>query len=283
MIIARLLASSFISLRYRGYGKLCRFILPKRLMTLPIHNKSTFSFYLNDPYWNLLLCPSYQYEQEIGSFMDRYLDEKSAFVDCGANLGFWTIKALEILAENRVCSVEASSNTFSLLESNLKLNQQTPKILQRAVTNKSGDFVNLETVPGNHAGASVANNQSKKNKANIESVETVSLDSLVEPFHSTATKILIKLDIEGCELDAISTFNSLKESNIVVLVEIMNQDSDLVKYIESRSDLTLCAISNDGLLQREFTIEDVFRTCEHTPNFALVSDRVLTETPQIFS
>src|SRR5438128_1874466 len=74
---------------------------------------------LYDAYWLALLMRDPAYEPETARMLDLVLDADTLFVDCGANIGWWSaIAARRIGAPGRVIAIEASKSVFVRLTEN---------------------------------------------------------------------------------------------------------------------------------------------------------------------
>jgi FkbM family methyltransferase len=69
------------------------------------------------------------------------LREGQTFVDCGANIGIWTIVATSTVgATGRVLAFEPNPVTFSKLSLNVSLSDLKPKLYNHAVGDRTGEF-----------------------------------------------------------------------------------------------------------------------------------------------
>lgn len=165
-----------------------------------------FRFRLSDFYWNRLVSSAFEYEPEISFLLRQVRDIPYVFLDCGANYGYWSlIASSECFGRHPVVAVEACRETFDILEESRKRNGQRFVALHRAIAAASNQSVPIYT-RGSHAGASLLTQWlgNYKPVSKIESVETISIDDLVDQFAQEKTSpIVIKLDVEGMEVEAL--------------------------------------------------------------------------------
>ncbi len=158
--------------------------------------------HLNDGYWVKLVLPGYEYEAEVGALLRRLLDasNQTAFLDCGANIGYWSVVASSVLPKKRVFAVEASSHTFARLVENASLNADRFGLLQGALWSTNGEELQIGTSRRGHAGNSVVSADGTP----TEFVRSVTIDSLVSQiFPEVDCRLIIKLDVEGAEIRAL--------------------------------------------------------------------------------
>lgn len=133
------------------------------------------------------------------------LRQGDVFVDVGANIGYFTLLASQIVgAAGRIIAVEANPRTFRLLEANVRLNGCSNVDLRHVAAGEAPGFATMvEREPGNAGGDQV--DFAKEDAPGSVAVER--LDTLVgeQPVR------LIKLDIEGAEAKALRGATGLLE------------------------------------------------------------------------
>ena len=79
--------------------------------------------HLNDGYWTRLLFDNFVYEPEVEFVLNLLLGPGSFFLDCGSNIGYWSIFASKYINfPEQIVAVEPSLRTFARLERNRVLN-----------------------------------------------------------------------------------------------------------------------------------------------------------------
>lgn len=234
--LAKVLAESYVRRPYRGYGRLNHLIsslVGSRITTRRVHGFD-FSFELFDPYWNLLLSKSFVYEPEVEAFFRGQLNQNTIFLDCGANYGFWTLFALSFIPDSNCISIEASPETFEHLKRNIELNSRYPHLINRAVSSLCDTLLEFETSGKNHAGASISG-MKKFKKATTVNVRTIDIKSAFDGFDSGG-QFLIKLDVEGAEIEAIKGLGCrLENSKVTVIYEEVNKDCKVTGFLQKQA------------------------------------------------
>lgn len=225
-----------------------------------------YKFQLNDPYWNRILAPNYHYESEILFFMSQTLKFDFAFIDCGANLGYWSLLfSSEKYKERKCFSIEPVSPTFNMLCENIRINKKEQKIIpiKKAISNRSGLNVKIsyEKTNKSRANASIKNEEVKAENSSrlIELVETISIDDIIEEYNITNSNLVIKLDVEGQEINAILGLEKcLIEKDFILIYEDHGneKESTVTKFILSK-DLLIFYVDEKKNISQVFSIEQL--------------------------
>ncbi|MDZ8052242.1 MAG: FkbM family methyltransferase [Aulosira sp. ZfuVER01] len=161
-----------------------------------------------------------QYEPDVRLALRYFLKPGDYFIDCGANIGYFSIEAGKLVGEaGKVISIEANPITFSLLERNLKLNQLGIPI-HCALTSQRGEVDLFMPVEGGDVYSSLRKGKLVSG-GSIESFKVLgqTLDDIVH--EQCLPKVdLVKIDIEGAELDVLnSATNVLSTFRPVIITE----------------------------------------------------------------
>jgi len=179
----------------------------------PIGKDTVFKFYLVDPYWNRLLIPKFIYEPELHHLFKKIKDVDFHFIDCGANLGYWSmLVAGKVYGSKPTTTIEPIQSNFDLIKDNVNYNKLSNVTLYKnAVSKKSGETVKLVFVENDfsNTAASVSENITKTSQ--YEEVSTITLYDLLIPLKKK--QIVVKLDIEGQEIAALESADDLLKSN----------------------------------------------------------------------
>lgn len=147
----------------------------------------------------------------------------SLFVDIGANVGAYEVH----FASNfgHVLAVEPGPQALEFLKRNIALNRiQNVTVVDKAVTTRHGP-VNLY-----HHKSLI--NWSLEFKSNeFSQVDSTSLDELLKPYRGAD---MLKIDVEGAELDVIRSGDSVLDSVDRVIIEVRNPvESELKTAMEA--------------------------------------------------
>lgn len=207
---------------YRGFGmgaRVLQRLTPGSNLTLLLEKDTAFSFPFADGYWSMLLGGSERYEVEIEKFLKSIAGEKYTLLDCGANFGYWSVLASgRLYGSQRVIAVEPSSRTFDVLRNNSFINKDRFICIRKAI----GDRADVALLRGSkHEARSICGAAG----AGGEHVEVIALNSLLESAHiSAGERLVIKLDVEGVEIPALSGAARLLEGDAIVICEEHGSD-----------------------------------------------------------
>lgn len=142
------------------------------------------------------------YEKGTLYFIKNHLKGDGNFLDIGANIGYMTIYAANLLAgKGRVHAVEANPETQAILERNISYNNLTNIVIHPFGLGASNSSLTLykDAVSQNRGAASFDESAVVGDKSQTVEVEVKMLDSI-----NIQDKIkLIKIDVEGWELEVL--------------------------------------------------------------------------------
>ena len=151
---------------------------------------------------NGLLNKCYFGDEKILLVIKKISEQKKTFlVDCGSNYGFYSFYVASLSLNNQVFAFEASPKTFASFKENLDLNNfKNINFRNVAISDISGKFVNFYE-SHNDWESSATHNKFKNTK--IVSTETTTIDQELLKKDLNNFAVIIKLDIEGNEFNAI--------------------------------------------------------------------------------
>jgi len=191
----------------RGLG---RIFGPRNAVFLHQGDAPPFRIALDDGYWTRFALYRAPYEPEVGTVLTAARGATPLFCDLGANKGYWSTRAATLF--DRVIAVEAAADTFADLHANTA---GLPNVTRHhaaihAVSGQSLTFVNTHL---SHASARLMENTPPAARDRTESITTLAIDDLVPP----GTPALIKLDVEGAEIAALSgAARALAEGSVLI-------------------------------------------------------------------
>jgi FkbM family methyltransferase len=217
----------------RGLGRavdaLGRVFPNEHVVTLPVFGTRTFSCDASDGYWLPAALRGGGYEPEVAAMLDLVLTRSSVFVDCGANLGWWSLFASRTIDEAaRVLAVEAAPGTFTALRRNAVANDMCFTPAHAALWDRSGLQLSMRTDPHRHAWASVdARLDGELRDAGFQSqqVTTTTVDDLVADAPQ-GELVVLKIDVEGAEVQTLRGATRTLLENAVVIYEDHGRDPD---------------------------------------------------------
>jgi len=138
------------------------------------------------------------YEPEVIKYFNDYLEQGMTFIDVGANIGFFSLIAADIVGKKgKVIAYEPHPDTYEELCANITLNDYDNIIPKNVAISSNSGKLNFNT-SSDHAFNSIA---PQAGSTTIE-VNCQTLDASLQELDVRNCN-LIKMDIEGAELFAI--------------------------------------------------------------------------------
>jgi FkbM family methyltransferase len=250
---------------HRGYNKcanLLRKTLPARNIAIKLNSDAVFEFPYGDGYWSKLLNRSYSYEDELELLFRDSVGVDYTFIDCGANYGYWSVLVSSApYGSHKVIAIEPSQQNFPKLANNARVNNDRFELMKCAIGSARGTAHLTGT---KHEAFSIAGAASGG-----EEVPVIALDNLIDDGKvSAAGKYLIKLDVEGVEIEAIKGGARLLQADSVVLCEEHGSDREhtVSRYILEKTPLTLMVYDpSTGRIEtiKELSILDRIKVSSH--------------------
>jgi FkbM family methyltransferase len=224
---------------HRGYNRcanLLRKALPERDIAIKLNSDATFEFPYGDGYWSKLLNRSFSYEDELELLFQDSVGVDYTLLDCGANFGYWSVLVSSApYGSHKAIAIEPSSQNFAILANNAEINGNRFEVMKCAIGASRGTARLSGT---KHEAFSIAGNAADGG----EEVPVIALDNLLDEGRiSAAGKYLIKLDVEGVEIEAIKGGTRLLQGDSVLLCEEHGNDPDhtVSRYILEQTPLKL--------------------------------------------
>ena len=256
------ISSHFSHRGYNGCANLLRKTLPERNIAIKLNADATFEFPYGDGYWSKLLDRSYRYEDELELLFRHSADIDYTLLDCGANYGYWSVLVTSApFGSHKAIAIEPSSQNFPKLANNARVNGNRFELMKCAIGATRGTARLSGT---KHEAFSIAGKTSGG-----EEVPVIALDNLVEDGKvSPDGKFLIKLDVEGVEIEAIKGGTRLLQGDSVIMCEEHGNDPDhtVSRYILERTPLKLIVYdprSNRLETVTELSILDRIKVSSH--------------------
>jgi FkbM family methyltransferase len=230
------ISSHFSHRGYNGCANLLRRALPERDIAIKLNEDATFEFPYGDGYWSKLLDRSFRYEDELELLFRHSVDVDYTLLDCGANYGYWSVLVTSRpFGSHRAIAIEPSSKNYAVLANNARVNGNRFETMKCAIGAAKGSARLSGT---KHEAFSIAGGGSSGG----EQVRVMALDDLIDEGTIAADgKFLIKLDVEGVEIDAIKGGARLLAGDSVILCEEHGNDPShtVSRYILEETPLEL--------------------------------------------
>jgi FkbM family methyltransferase len=256
-------ASTFSHRGYNSCANLLRRTLPERDIAVKLNADATFEFPYGDGYWSKLLNRSYCYEDELELLFRDASSVDYTLVDCGANFGYWSVLISSApYGSHKAIAIEPSSQNFAKLRNNSEINGNRFEVMKCAIGAARGTARLSGT---KHEAFSIAGGSDREG----EEVPVIALDNLLDDGTiSPDGKYLIKLDVEGVEIDAIKGGERLLQGDSVLLCEEHGNDPNhtVSRYILEQTPLKLIVYdphSNRFETSTELSILDRVKVSAH--------------------
>ncbi len=245
-------SSTFSHRGYNGCANLLRKMLPARDIAIKLNPDATFAFPYGDGYWSKLLNRSFRYEDELEVLFRDSVTVDYTFIDCGANFGYWSVLVSSApFGSHKAIAIEPSSQNFAKLKNNAEINGNRFEAIKCAIGASKGTARLSGT---KHEAFSIAGEAGSGG----EDVPVIALDDLLADGKISANgKYLIKLDVEGVEIEAIKGGVRLLQGDIILLCEEHGNDPHhtVSRYILEQTPLKL--IVYDPRSQRLETVTEL--------------------------
>jgi len=229
-------SSHFSHFGYNRCANLLRKTLPERNIAIRLNNDAVFEFPYGDGYWSKLLNRAYTYEDELELLFEDSGDVDYVLIDCGANYGYWSVLvSSKPFGAHKVIAIEPSAQNFPKLANNARINGERFEAIKCAIGSARGTATLSGTKHEAFSIAGAANGGGEK-------VPVIALDNLIDEGKvEGGGKYLIKLDVEGVEIEAIKGGARLLAADSVILCEEHGNDPDhtVSRYILDQTPLKL--------------------------------------------
>jgi FkbM family methyltransferase len=226
---------------HRGYRLGCAVVaggLQPRDIAIRLNDDAVFSISFGDGYWSRLLNPGYDYEDEIELLLRGAAAVDYTFVDGGANFGYWSVVASSApFGSKDALAIEAAPVNARRLGLNNALNGGRFRCLHAAIGRNDGAV----RITGDRHEALATEPAAEHGP---DTVRRVSLDGLVAAGQIDAGRpVIVKLDVEGVEIDAIEGARGLAARDCLFVCEEHGNDPfhSLSRHLMGRTPLRIYA------------------------------------------
>lgn len=270
-------------LQQRGLYKACRLIgsvvWSGRVATIALGPDAQISFPASDPYWNRMLLRSYDHEPEMARFLRLLAGVDYGFVDCGANIGYWSVFVASRAGGGKpVLAVEASASTYARLVANAAAHADKVTTFHRAILHRSGVEVSLNAAA--HEARGIA---AEGEISNGEIVTSIAIDDLLDQQGWAERRLVAKLDVEGVEREALAGMERALGRGALVIYEDHGADPthDLTRHILEERGLTVHLLLDDRTVPIARADElDAYKR-DRTKGYNLIAVRDPRQWPEI--
>ena len=178
---------------------------------------------------------------EFGDYHELYIIKKYSdlnkllFIDCGCNYGFYSFYTASLSEKNKIISIEASKDTSKEFKKNLNLNNQNNiNFFNNAVSDISKKNISFYESVNDWESSQAHNNFATYSELKVE---TIKIDNILGNYLLNDYVVVIKLDIEGNEINAIKgALEVIKKSDPLIIMEFSKyifKNRDNINYLKS--------------------------------------------------
>ena len=221
ILLVRLLRYAMKPVHRRATGAAMRMLRPlNRLASVTFDDGSRLIFPIGDVYWNAFLWQKdFDYEPEVRHLLQALYTTDYLFIDAGANIGYWSVLVTSaMLGRKRAVAIEASPETFAFLKLNSAANDHRFGVRQNAIF--ATDGIKLGFTRGPHATRHIAYDLGR----GVDTMTSVTLDTIAGDV-SSQQKVVVKLDVEGSEVEALAGCRQLLQRDTLIIFEDHGNDS----------------------------------------------------------
>lgn len=168
----------------------------------------------NEVFWRR----TFEHERATVALIVPHLRNTQCMFDIGANTGFFSLLAKAANPAARVVAVEPSLPNFQALENNIQLNAFDIRAVRAAVTARNEE-VTLYDFPTISYSASL--DDQWRAGAQPHKVQGVTLDALAADHGAAGQRVLVKVDVEGHEVQVLEGARELIAKRPTFLIEII--------------------------------------------------------------
>ena len=251
-LLARLsgaLVRAFESASFRGAPTILSFLSSSPLLRRTtararLATGQLIAFPAFDAYWCRYVWANAPYERDVEQIF-RKLGSGRVLLDCGANIGYWSIRAPEF-GFTKVIAIEANGDLIPILRENFRLNATNGTVHHAAVYSKSGEKLFLDRT--------AAHEQGGIGESGMPVVSMTIADAIKEI--SPAEEVVAKLDVEGAEIPALEGAEGV--GNIIYVYEdFARLGMKVTDYLLARG-MAVFGVTPEGEHSRVGTLDEAF-------------------------
>lgn len=172
---------------------------------------------------------SQEYNDGAVNFIRKRLREGDNAIDVGANIGCITLQMAQLVGNTgKIIAIEADMSNFSMLKENIQLNNfKNVDAINNAVADCDNKEIKLFITRDNIGMNSMFYRDGILSKESFTILKTITLDSILESY-DLRNIILIKIDVEGMEMDVMTgAKQTIKKYRPILVIEV---SAELLNY-----------------------------------------------------
>jgi FkbM family methyltransferase len=158
-------------------------------------------------------------DRNIYAFLVRYLKQGFVFVDAGANIGTYTVRASPLVgAQGKVIAIEAHPLIYDYLRKNIELNNLKNVVALHLALGSKNSSVEMSYNPSNAGETHVVVGGEKKTSVRMQTLDDILQNLNVSPVD------YLKIDVEGFEFFLLTgAEKTIKNSPRIVVQTELNE------------------------------------------------------------
>lgn len=250
--------SAYLLVRYQFLGfsyaaRLVRSIFKSdRQVQVKIAEDSIFEYPYGDGYWGVLLYNKRAYAPDVEPYLKSFADIDYSFIDCGSNFGYMSVLVSSKEYGSKPCiAIEADPENYARTVRNSELNGNRYECLHNAISDESGNTVNL--YGAKHEAFSIVDEGDGSVRAEVKTLALNDLDGWLTKQGSGPT--ILKLDVEGVEIDALKGAGKMLQGDCLVQYEEhgCEETHEVSRYLKEQLGMRLFLGDEDGSHMQEIT------------------------------
>ena len=208
----------------------------KNDIILKIYNFKVFGSIIKNKtsYFLLKKCEFGDYH-ELSTIKKFSNKNKLLFIDCGCNYGFYSFYTASLSEKNLILSIEASKDTSDEFIKNLNLNFfKNINFFNNAVSNTTNENIPFFESVNDWESSQTHNNFNFVSELKVKSIK---IDSLLKQYSLNDYNVIIKLDVEGNEINVIKgALEVIKKSEPLIIIEFSKyifENKDNIDYLNN--------------------------------------------------
>jgi FkbM family methyltransferase len=178
---------------------------------------------------NKLLKKCYTGEEEMLEAIEKISKYKKVFLlDCGANYGFYSLFAASLSGANKIIGYEASPITTGTFRDNVRLNNYNNILIKNlAISHKPEEYINFNESLNDWESSATHELFLER----VVKIKTATIDSELHNENLNDFSLVIKLDIEGNEFNALQGgVNSIGKYDPLIIIELSKYNLNNKNY-----------------------------------------------------
>ncbi len=157
------------------------------------------------------------------------------FVDCGCNYGFYSFYTASLSEKNKIISIDASKETLDEFTNNLTLNNfKNINFFNNSVSNSIDEDISFYESKNDWESSQTHSNFRLSSQLKVKSI---TIDNLLKDYFLDDYVVLIKLDIEGNEINALKgAVEVIKKADPLIIIEFSKyslENKDNIDYLKN--------------------------------------------------